>query len=221
MSCERSCTRRHRLGLTMIEVLVAVAIVGVLASVAVPMYLKKVKTSKAAEAPQNLKAIADGARLYYSRDFHDSSGTPVKKQFPCQTVGGACWVAEGKYQQPLDGSGTLYTLPQRCARGLTQYPANPKGWAISPWKELKVVVPRPHYFFYEYRTDTFTGPAGVGGTISWMGRTVPAYVDGFYGMAIGDLDCDGTYSYYVIYGMSTVRGGEVRPYPMVVKDALE
>lgn len=54
----------RRGGFTMMEVLIAVVIVGVLAGLAVPNYFKTVEKAKSSEATANLKALHLGQKIY-------------------------------------------------------------------------------------------------------------------------------------------------------------
>ncbi len=58
--------------------MVVVAIIGVLASVAVPSFIRYIRKSKTAEAPSLVRKIFDGARSYYM----DLNARP-------QSIGGA------------------------------------------------------------------------------------------------------------------------------------
>ncbi len=53
-----------RCGFTLMEVLIAVVIVGVLAGLAVPSYFKTIEKAKSSEATANLKAIHLGQKIY-------------------------------------------------------------------------------------------------------------------------------------------------------------
>ena len=53
-------------GFTLIEVLVTIIIVGILASVALPIYTRAIERSRALEAMSNIKAINDAIYMYHA-----------------------------------------------------------------------------------------------------------------------------------------------------------
>ncbi len=59
-----SCKNKH--GFTLIELLVVVIIIGVLAAIAIPGYMRSVEKSKAAGAMQALSDIAKAEHDYYA-----------------------------------------------------------------------------------------------------------------------------------------------------------
>lgn len=59
---------KKNVGFTLIELMIAVAIIGILAAIAVPSYERYVARSKASEAPSNLLQIAALQEQFY-RDF--------------------------------------------------------------------------------------------------------------------------------------------------------
>ena len=59
--------RRRQEGFTLIELMIVVAIIGILAAIAIPAFINYVKRSKTSEAPANLKAMFTGAADLYTR----------------------------------------------------------------------------------------------------------------------------------------------------------
>lgn len=61
-------SRRKRGGFTLIELMIVVAIIGVLASIAIPAFVDYVKRSKTSETSALLKGLFTGAAAYYERE---------------------------------------------------------------------------------------------------------------------------------------------------------
>ena len=55
-------------GFTLIELMIVVAIIGILAAIAIPAFINYVKRSKTSEAGANLKALFQGAAAYYDQE---------------------------------------------------------------------------------------------------------------------------------------------------------
>ncbi len=74
-------------GFTLLELMVVVAIVGVLAAIAIPTFMASVRRSKAVEATQNLNALFKASSSYYAAE-RNGSGLGAGTVAGC-TVGSA------------------------------------------------------------------------------------------------------------------------------------
>ncbi len=73
--------RRAR-GFTLIELMMAVAILSILSSLAIPWCVRYVRRARAAEAPLAIRKMYDGAVSYFVADRADSSGKLMPRRFP-------------------------------------------------------------------------------------------------------------------------------------------
>ena len=60
----------NRKGFTLIELMIVVAIIGILAVVAIPGYMTYIKNSKTSEAKTDLSALAQGATAYFETEHN-------------------------------------------------------------------------------------------------------------------------------------------------------
>ena len=125
--------RKHK-GFTLIELMIVVAIIGILAAVAVPAFLKYIRDSKTSEAEENLKSIGDGAIAYYQDDRAiDTTGQKT------ETV----------VYPPND-------IPCTAGADTTGAKVAPSATAAATWekwKQLKFSIAKPHYYQYCYVPD--------------------------------------------------------------------
>src|SRR5258706_2423632 len=69
-------------GFTLIQLMIVVAIIGILAAVAIPAFMKYIRRSKTVEATMNLRKVFDSSVSYYEAEHATSTGTILPRQFP-------------------------------------------------------------------------------------------------------------------------------------------
>jgi type IV pilus assembly protein PilA len=151
-------------GFTLIELMIVVAIIGILAAIAIPAFVNYVKRSKTSEASANLKSLFTGAAAYYEQENWSQGVIPAGSTAAASThcivsAATVTWSAgDEKYVPNWPGESVSYT-------SLNFAPADP--------------------LYFEYQIEN---PAGSLCGNSAGDTTVYTFT------ANGDLDGDGTQS---------------------------
>ena len=131
--------KTNRKGFTLIELMIVVAIIGILAAVAIPGFMQYIKNSKTSEAKTNLKAIGDGALSFYQTEHYANQGmTATTKQYP--GVAGSVGIGEEAKEATV---GVKFSP--------SSYQAQLKG---QPWAALKFQITKPFYYYYIYAAES-------------------------------------------------------------------
>ncbi|MEK7234697.1 MAG: prepilin-type N-terminal cleavage/methylation domain-containing protein [Elusimicrobiota bacterium] len=121
-------------GFTLVEILVAVVIVGVVAAIAVPQYTEAVETAKADNAATKLLMVGAANRIYHADNptiwagngtaitnrcnrVRCGSATPNCKLVACGYLPKEDWDAIGYTITPVAGISGVVARAQRCSDG--------------------------------------------------------------------------------------------------------
>ena len=126
---------QNRKGFTLIELMIVVAIIGILAAVAIPGFMTYIKNSKTSEAKTNLDAIKKGALAYYEAEHYGPDGmTAMSKQYPYS-------------------NGTLITVGAEPTENTVGQKQNPTTAGFGKMADLSFNLTSPFYYSYAYIAD--------------------------------------------------------------------
>ena len=128
-------TQTKKKGFTLIELMLAVTILGLLASLAIPAYARFVRRSKTSEAVVNVRRMFDGAVTCYQMDSVTREGEGQAPRFPL-SVG------------PTPGVNACCT-----PEGLSRCPANADLFTDFSWNKLNFSISDPHYYWYTFESS--------------------------------------------------------------------
>jgi prepilin-type N-terminal cleavage/methylation domain-containing protein len=123
-------------GFTLIELMITVTVIGLLAAVAIPSYIKYFRRSMITEATMNLRRMYDGAAAYYVAEHTNATGAILAKQFPNDSTPTPPAIPCGVKHQPVPAE---YDTPE--------------------WSALDFAVRDPYR--YQYQFVNGTPPAGT------------------------------------------------------------
>ena len=124
---------QNRKGFTLIELMIVVAIIGILAAVAIPGFMTYIKNSKTSEAKTNLDAIKKGAVSYFEVEHYAEDGmSAFTKTYPVPT--------------------TVEKIGKEAGAGTIGEKFNPTDYDFKkePWIKLNFSISSPFYYFYNY-----------------------------------------------------------------------
>lgn len=180
--------RKKDKGFTLIELMIVVVILGVLAAVAIPAFIKYIRRAKTSEAEDKLSEMFRSAVSYFTQENvqRGAAAAALDPQFPAPeglTPGGCSFcagAADGRCDPNNGGGGASYDG------------ATAAGWDTNTWQALNFAISDPHYFVYEFASTPPTGDRGVGA--------------GFTARAQADLDDDTNCSLFERAGIATANG---------------
>ena len=123
-----ACLRLPRShGFTLIEVMIVVAIVGILAAIALPAYGDYVRRSKIVEATSNLSDMRTRMEQFFldNRTYLNAGACGVPDRnlesfgFECRPTGGQNWTITATGKSTNGMGGFVYTLNQNNVRATT------------------------------------------------------------------------------------------------------
>jgi type IV pilus assembly protein PilA len=172
----------NKRGFTLIELMIVVAILGILAAVAIPAFINYMRKAKTSEATLNIDRVFEGGVTYFEAEHVERGvvGTVLQHCLPLT----AAWTPNATPNSEKYNAGSV-----------------PDPWSTAAsggdtWKALDFAMGDNHYYAYQFQNVRGTADA------------IPAaYVDvAFYAAARGDLDGDTAYSLFERAAAHTADG---------------
>jgi len=132
---------RKSSGFTLVELMIVVAIIGILAAIAIPAFTRYIRKSRSAEAVGHLNKMWAGSLTYYMSDFNTVGDNDTVVALPKQFPGPA-----GAWETPDSGLC--------CSQPTGRCPGGSSVWASDDvWKALKFALADAHNYVPGYASS--------------------------------------------------------------------